>query len=103
MAKLNDLNLTFGLSPSQDVVNYRLRIFPTGATPNPNAVYSAPFAEVGTDGVIDAVEIQGIAGNPDGVFDLYLTALDDGGNESDYAVKVAVPLDVIAPEPPTWN
>ena len=102
MAKLNFTNLGFTPSTSPDVVEHRLRIFPAGATPTNNEVYAASYANVGIDGVIDQAEIQGVLNSQDGVFDLYLTSVDDGGNESDYAVKSAVPLDFDAPLPPIW-
>jgi len=96
MAKINFQNL--GFKPAPGVENHRLRMFPAGATPTPSEVYSAPFAAVGNDGVIDSVEIEGLGGaNVEGRFDLYLTSIEASGNESDFAVKRDVPLD-LSPE-----
>lgn len=101
MAKLNFTNLGFKATPG--AVDHRLRFFPAGATPDANAVYSAPFASVGVDGVVDSAEVAGLGGaSIEGSFDLYLTAVDGVGNESDYAVKKNVPLDLVAPAAPTW-
>ena len=101
MAKINFANLPF--QPSPGAVAHRLRLFPAGATPTPEEVYNATFADVGNDGVVDSAEISGIGGaSIEGNFDLYLTAVDGVGNESDFAVKVNVPLDLVAPPPPVW-
>ena len=101
MAKINFANLNF--QPSPGSVDHRLRLFAAGATPTPSEVYAAPFAAVGMDGVVDQVEIEGLGGaNLEGTFDLYLTAVDAVGNESDFAVKAGVPLDLVAPPAPVW-
>jgi len=101
MAKINFQNLSF--RPSAGAVEHRLRLFPAGATPTPSEVYAAPFGAVGVDGVVDSAEIAGLGGaNVEGNFDLYLTAVDGVGNESDFAVKANVPLDLVAPEAPAW-
>jgi hypothetical protein len=101
MAKINFTNLNF--TPSPGAGAHRLRLFPSDATPTPNEVYAAPFAEVGVDGVVDQVELEGIGGaGIEGTFDLYLTAVDAVGNESDFAVKEDYPLDLVAPAAPVW-
>lgn len=101
MAKLNFQNL--GFQPSPGAVDHRLRMFPEGATPSANEVYAAPFGAVGVDGVIDSAEIAGLGGaNIEGKFDLYLTAVDQVGNESDFSVKRNFPLDLVAPPAPEW-
>lgn len=101
VAKINFKNL--GFVPSPGAKTQYLRLFTAGATPTADEVYAAPFADVGTDGVVDQAEIVGIGGaNAEGLFDLYLTAVDENGNESDYAIKAGVPLDLVAPAAPTW-
>lgn len=101
MAKINFANL--GFAPSPGAADHRLRLFPAGATPSANDVYAAPFAAVGMDGVIDSAEIVGVGGaNAEGQFDLYLTAVDAAGNESDFAVKPNFTLDLVAPAAPVW-
>jgi hypothetical protein len=101
MAKINFTNL--GFTPSAGAVTQRLRMFPAGSTPSAAEVYAAPFADVGNDGVVDEAEISGVGGaNAEGNFDLYLTAVDAAGNESDYAVKANYPLDLVAPAAPVW-
>lgn len=104
MARINFTfeNLNFTPSTSPDVVNHRLRVFPSGSEPSANDVYDAPYAEVGTDGVVDQGELEGILTSADGNYDLYLTAVDDAGNESDYGVKQNVHFDTVAPNPPFW-
>lgn len=104
MAKINFQNLSF--NPTPGAADHRLRAFPAGATPTPNDVYNAPFTSVGNDGVVDQAEITGLGGGtpPDGfVADLYLTAVDAAGNESDFVTKAGVPLDLVAPNAPSWN
>jgi len=104
MAKINFTNLSF--NPTPGAVEHRLRAFPAGQVVTANEVYAAPFSAVGIDGVVDSAEIAGLGGGtpPDGfVADLYLTALDAAGNESDFVVKAGVPLDLVAPAAPSWN
>jgi hypothetical protein len=101
MAKINFANLNF--QPSPGAVQHRLRLFPAGATPTPSEVYAAPHGDVGADGVIDSAEIAGVGGaSIEGNFDLYLTAVDAAGNESDFAVKPNFTLDLVAPSAPVW-
>lgn len=101
MAKINFASLNF--QPSSGAVQHRLRLFPAGATPTASEVYAASFGDVGVDGVIDSAEIAGLGGaSVEGTFDLYLTAVDAVGNESDFAVKAGVPLDLVAPPAPVW-
>lgn len=109
MAKINFKNLSFNPSPGS--TGARLRLLAAGVaaafaagTVTAEEIYAKPFAEVGNDGVIDSAEIAGVGGaNAEGTFDLCLTATDDAGNESDFAFKAGVPLDLVAPAAPTWN
>ena len=101
MAHINFKNL--GFTPAPGAASHRLRIFPKDATPTPTEVYAAEYADVGDDGVIDTAEITSIGGaSIEGRFDLYLTAVDENDNESDFAVKRDVPLDLVAPPAPVW-
>ena len=88
--------MKYGLSPSPDVVQYRLRIVPTG-TENVSALNS--YFVLDGSGSADLGSMPELQ-NLDGVYDFYLSAVDDAGNESDYSVFTGKAIDFLAPEPP---
>jgi len=52
-------------------------------------------------GDVDSVELNGLLGDVDGVYNIGLTSYDDVGNEGPMAILNDVPLDFVAPAPPT--
>jgi len=85
-------------SPSADVVTHRVRVVPTGTPPT----YAVSSFDIGSTGVFDMSQVLPPDSGLDGVFDLCLTSVDDAGNESDFAIKVGVPLDQVPPAPPVF-
>jgi hypothetical protein len=96
MAKLASNKIGWNRSSAADVVGYRLRIKAA-----PGAVdYSDPAVDVGNVDSFDfalAPEFSGF----DDVFNVGVTAVDDGGNESDISRLDAFPLDLVPPDAPT--
>ena len=94
MAKIHTLKLKFGASASPDVVGYKLYI---EEAPNPVGYDSKSF-DLGNRTEVPLEELAGIQ-ELDGVFNLGLAAVDDGGNEADLQVLENVSLDFFAPAP----
>ena len=94
MAKIKDKTLSFPASGSPDVAGYKL-YYET----SPDAVtYNSPNVALSSNSVV-LNSIPEFAGF-DGVFNIGVSAVDDGGNESDMSLLNDVPLDFAAPEPP---
>ena len=101
---IKDLNMShvapseFAADPSvaQDVVGYGLRYAPAG---DPAPAQGSSYVDLGASPSFDVADISEMAGI-DGVYDLYLFALDDAGNESDYSVLNNAPLDLVPPDAP---
>lgn len=96
--------LHFTQSTSPDTVANRVRIVVAGSGVPPQA---APFDEVpkptpDPDGLsrITQAQLPKIAGL-EGRFDIYITAVDARGNESDYLKVANANLDLGAPTAPT--
>lgn len=83
-------------SGSPDEVGMRIRIVPTG---DPEPAQSFPYFEVTPDGYVD-IDLNTIAGEIDGVYDIYANAVDDAGNEGASVVATGVPLDSVVPGAP---
>ena len=65
----------------------------------PDAVStSSPKYDVGD---VDSVELNSLIGEVDGTYNIGLSSYDDAGNEGPMAVLNDVPLDFVAPAPPT--
>jgi len=88
-------------SSAADVEEYRVYVEPEANPVN----YSSPYISAGKVTEVDLGELanQGFAPlvDAEGNFNLGVSALDTAGNESDIAVKPSVPLDFVAPVPPT--
>jgi hypothetical protein len=96
MAKLASNKVGWNRSSATDVVGYRLRIKEA-----PGSVdYADPAVDVGNVDQFDFATSPGFAG-VDSVFNLGVTAVDDGGNESDISRLDAFPLDLVPPDAPT--
>lgn len=98
MAKLAPSVHSYTPSASSDVVTNYVRIVPTGTPP----AYSVTFFDVGNTGSFDMSQVLPADSGIDGIFDICLTSVDDAGNESDFAIKVGVPLDQVPPSPPVF-
>ena len=94
MAKMKDIILSFPASGSPDVVSYKMyyEIAPKAVTyDSPSVLLNATSVKLN-----DIPALQGI----DGKCNIGVTAMDDGGNESDMSKLGDVPLDLGAPEAP---
>jgi hypothetical protein len=94
-------NLRFKASTSPDVVGYRMYF---EEVPN-EVTYDSEYADLGNDVnaegyvVVDLSTVARLTGL-DGVYNIGVTAIDDGENESSMSKAADVPLDFVAPEPP---
>jgi hypothetical protein len=98
--------LRFRQSPDTDVVANRIRAVlrvEDGTVfddLDPYTQVDAPTPDADGYSRIDLGKLQGISAL-DGTYDLYLTAVDDAGNESEPLELQSVELDFVAPLPPT--
>lgn len=105
MAKVKSKTLKFIPSASADVTEYLVYFEPT-ADPTElsydSTVASIGKPDPGADGKI-AVDMSqfDVIRTLDGKYDIGLTSIDDGGNESSMATLFAVELDFTAPDAPT--
>lgn len=96
MAKLAPNKVGWNRSSATDVVGYRLR-----AKVAPGTIdYPDPPIDVGNVDNVDFATMPQFAG-VDGTYNLGVTAVDDGGNESDIARLDNFPLDLVPPDAPT--
>jgi len=95
MAKIQPKILNIGESADTDVVGYRIRV----AKADVNVDYDTAYTEV-TATAVDVSTLPGLA-DVDDIFDFYISAVDDQGNESDFAIALGVPVDFLAPTPPS--
>lgn len=105
MAKVKSKTLRFTPSASTDVTEY-LVYFEAAADPT-NLDYDSANQSIGkpapgADGkiAIDMASID-VFRTMDGKYDIGLTSIDDGGNESSMATLLGVELDFTAPDAPT--
>jgi len=94
VAKLAPNVIAWNKSSSTDVVGYRVRLSASVVD------YTDPPIDVGDVAHLDFAQVPSMAG-VDGVFNVGVTAVDDGGNESDFARLDAFPLDLVPPDAPT--
>jgi len=101
MARAGTKVLEWNPSPSTDVTTYWVRASDESVPitydtehVDVGLVTSADLGQLANDGYAPLV-------NADGKYNLGVSAIDDLGNESDIAVKPAVPLDFVPPEAPT--
>ena len=95
MAKLASNKVGWNRSSATDVVGYRLR-----AKEAPGTVdYADPPIDVGNVDSFDFASAPAFA-NFDGVYNLAVSAVDDGGNESDLSRLDSYPLDLVPPDAP---
>jgi hypothetical protein len=105
MARVKSKTLRFNPSVSTDVTEY-LVYFEPAASPTKlsyeSTVASIGKPEPGADGkiAVDMSQFE-IIRTIDGKYDVGLTVVDDGGNESSMAQLLAVELDFTAPDAPT--
>ena len=98
MTKIVQRKLVWQASPAADVVAYKVYYGPHDTVFD----YTQPFVEVPaptTELSISADPV--LSALPEGEYDFAVTALDDAGNESNFAEVENVPLDVEAPAAPT--
>jgi hypothetical protein len=98
MSKIKSKVIRFAPSDSPDVVTNKLYVEPTG-TP---LTYDSTSFDVGNlpqgDGTVH-VDLSILFPDYDGIYDLGIAAVDDGGNEADMVTVTDVPLDFVAPNP----
>jgi len=103
MAKLGTRILFFNPSPSEDVTHYRVRILPDGE----EFSYDDGFAEVPADTPLVEGRIEVDLGSLDraptegGTYDIFITAADAAGNESDPLIVDDAVIDFDPPQAPT--
>lgn len=104
MSKLGTKTLRFTPSASGEAVDHRVRIIPDGT----EFSYAEPFVAVGVavnDEASGKIAIDlgslSIAPQLEGVYDIYVTAVDASNNESDPLPIDDVRLDFVAPAAPT--
>lgn len=105
MAKLRDVKLRFNKSLSSDVVGYKLYVQPVPDAPN----YESQSFDLGNPAVdpeigkvvINLADLFSDGSVADGVFNVGVGAVDDGGNISPLDIISNVPLDFVAPDAPT--
>lgn len=95
MSKIKSKVLSFGSSDSPDVVSYKLYVAAAGE----DLTYESEAFDLGMVTSVDLSAIPALTAK-DGVFSIGVTAIDDGGNESDMSVVNGVALDFLAPNPP---
>lgn len=98
MAKLKSMVIRFAPSDSPDVVSNLLYVDDPGSL-----TYDSPSWDVGNvvdpdDGTVH-VDLGAVLGDYDGVYDIGIAAIDDGGNEADMSMAQNIPLDFVAPNP----
>ena len=96
--KIKPKEITFTPSESLDVVTNKLYVSPDGTLD-----YDSQNWDIGNvvdidDGKVH-VDLSVYCAGFDGVYDVGVVAVDDGGNESDIMMLSSVPLDFIAPSP----
>lgn len=95
MAKIKAKTLSFESSTSPDVVGYRLYVAAEGE----ELTYDSEVLDLGMETTVNLGAVPALA-SKDGIFTIGITAVDDGGNESDMTTMGGVPLDFQAPNPP---
>jgi hypothetical protein len=95
MPKIASKTIKFAASGSPDVVGYKMYY---EEVPGVVTYQSASF-DLGNSTVVDLATLPGIE-NFDGVYNIGIAAVDDAGNESDFARLGDVPLDLQPPTPP---
>lgn len=97
MAKVKSMIIRFAPSDSPDVVDNVLYVDQPG-----NLSYDSPSWSVGNvvdqDGTVH-VDLGALLPGYDGVYDIGVAAVDDGGNEADMSTASDIPLDFVAPNP----
>lgn len=94
MANIKRKVLNIQPSTSPDVTAYRIRVVPAGEPVN----YDTPNFQT----VNQAVDVSTIPALSDanGLYDFYVSAVDQAGNESDMLSVKNVIIDFLAPSPP---
>lgn len=95
MAKIKSKVLSFEASASPDVVGYKMYVSPQGQ----GLDYDSEVVDLGNSTSVDLGTVPALI-SKDGTFDIGITAVDDGGNESDMSIIGGVPLDFVPPTPP---
>ena len=98
--KIRTVKIAFPPSKSTDVEKYRMYYVATGTPLD----YGSPYIDLPnqlpeSDGLLrfDAYALEVFT---DGHYDIGITAVDDGQNESEMSLMVNVPFDFIAPDAP---
>lgn len=98
MSKIVQRVLKWVASAAGDVASYKVYYGPSNTVFD----YTQPFVTV--PGNVTELSISAdpvLSALPEGAYDFAVTAVDDAGNESDFAEVENVPLDVEAPAAPT--
>lgn len=110
MAKLNTKTLHFNPSESIDTTEYRIRIAAFGTAFSYDLAFSsvpAPKAIAGSPAIATPAKIDvdigslSVAPRTSGSFEVFVTAVDAAGNESDALVISGAKFDFVAPAAPT--
>jgi hypothetical protein len=98
MTKIVQRKLKWVASAAGDVASYKVYFGPHDTVFD----YTQPFVEVPGDVTeLSISEDATLSALAEGQYDFAVTAVDDAGNESDFAEVENVPLDVEAPAAPT--
>lgn len=97
MPKIVQRKLIWTASTGVDVVGYKVYFGPHDTVFD----YTQPFVEVGPVTELSISDDPTLSALAEGQYDFAVTAIDDAGNESDFAEVENVPLDIAAPAAPT--
>lgn len=98
MTKIVQRKLVWQASAAPDVAAYKIYFGPHDTLFD----YTQPFVSVPGDKTELSISASPeLSALPEGQYDFAVTAVDDAGNESDFAEVENVPLDVEAPAAPT--
>jgi len=92
MSKIKNVTLSFPVSPSEDIVGYKLYIEESPIV----VTHDSPSYDLESNTVV----LNDIMSDLDGNFNIGVVAVDDVGNESDFSLVSDVPLDFVPPEVP---
>lgn len=102
MAKLNSKTLRFTPSASPDEVGYRIRIAKDGEAFSYDLPFSfIPATEDANGKIVADIGSLSVAPAQEGVYDVYVTAVDAAENESDPMIIENASFDFNPPEAPT--
>ena len=106
MSFVKPKTLSFTPSTSSDVVSYNVRIVPTGTAfgydiPAANIAHTVDASNPSAPVSVKLSDVVGSASLAAGNYDVFVTAVNVDGNESDPLAISNVPFDLVAPAAPT--